>query len=73
MSDQRTISILKTILETVEEGFKTNERLHAHTDVVLVEAIRSHNEDPDAHGGRITRLEKMVADLAERVGEREGE
>lgn len=59
----RTIKLLNDLLTETREARAENQRLHAHTDVVLVEAIRLHDTDPDAHQGRIADLERRVKRL----------
>lgn len=60
MSDARTIKLLQSIREEAREARTENQRLHAHTDVMLVEAISKHDADPMAHGGRIAALERRL-------------
>lgn len=63
----RAIKLLKTILEETQQARAENQRLHAHTDVVLVEAIRLHDADPNAHGGRLTEAETRLAAVERKV------
>lgn len=68
----RAIKLLQTLLDETREARIENQRLHAHTDVMLVEAIRVHDADPDAHGGRITAVERGLVAVAERLERLEG-
>jgi hypothetical protein len=72
MPNPREIKLLQTILAETREARTENQRLHAHTDVVLVEAIRMHDADPQAHGGRITEVETRLAAVERKVQRLEG-
>jgi hypothetical protein len=68
----RTIKLLTDILKEGREARTENQRLHAHTDVMLMEAIHLHNEDPGAHAVRFSAVERRVSDVEERLERLEG-
>lgn len=72
MPDARTIKLLTDILTEAREARAENQRLHAHTDIIVMEAIRMHNEDPGAHGARFSAVERRVSDVEERLERLEG-
>ena len=67
----RVIKMLGDVLTELREGRAENQRLHAHTDVVIQEAVDSaiskHDDDPHAHRGRISALERRMTALEEKV------
>ena len=71
--DPRGIRLLTTIREELQAFRAENQSLHAHTDVMLVEAISRHNTDPHAHRSLFAELERRLERLERTHDDEPGE
>jgi hypothetical protein len=63
MPDHCTLKMLRDLLAEVRESRTENQRLHAHTDVMIVEAVSKHDADPHAHRSLFAELERRLKRL----------